>query len=104
MGGDKVTTKNLELRLTEHLTQYKLDRKEYKARQLHQDKLQEDNLTAIKGLTTATKGLVELWTVANSLNTFLIWISKVSIVGGFITYTLSKLLSKEVLQWLNSFI
>lgn len=80
------TTEELAEQLAKHLSEYAEHRLEYLERQLHQDQMQASNLKAISDLTTATKGLVDAWTVANNLQRFVVWVSKFAILAGVFTY------------------
>ena len=54
---------------------------EYRERQLRQDIAHEQNLEAIRRLTSATQGLVDAWLVANSFQKFIKWIASFGVLA-----------------------
>ena len=51
---------------------------------------QEANTESIKQLTLATRGLVETWTALNVFQRFIKWVSSFAIIGGAVTWLVSK--------------
>ena len=48
-------------------------------------------MEAIAALTKATTGVVEAWTTLNSLQRFLVWVSKFGILAGAAAYIYNSL-------------
>lgn len=84
------THEELVKQVAEHLDEYTQHKKDYLARQLHQDELQLANLKAINDLTKSTQGLVDAWTAANNLQRFVVWASKFAILAGAAAYLSTK--------------
>jgi len=73
-------------RLDAHLVEYATHRSEYLERQVHQDKLQSNNMEAIDKLTKATQGLVDTWLIANGIQKFFKWLSGFAFLGVIISW------------------
>lgn len=93
MGGDTKTEidvasrmEHLNRRFEDHLLEEQLYRKEYLLRQERQELNHEKNMEAIAALAEATKGVVEIWKVANSLQRFFRWLGGFSALAVILTY------------------
>jgi hypothetical protein len=75
-----LTNKQLTEKLSAHLSDYEIHKRDYLARQQRQDEAHENNLKAIQALTVATQGLVDAWTVANGIQRFVVWLSKFAVL------------------------
>lgn len=88
---EEITLRSLQGRLDAHIYQFE----EYKLNEATNWDLmleaQESNTEAIRSLTVATQGLVEVWNTANAVQRFIKWASVFAVLGGVISWGLPKL-------------
>lgn len=78
--------KKLRKRFEVHLDEHRVDAAEYQELQLRQSLAHEEAMKNISELTVATKGLVDAWNAASTIQRFFKWLSGFAVLVAIITW------------------